>query len=303
MESRMNDTNRFGTCRLGLVALALALSLLASGHAGAQRVFATPEAAADALVDSLARHDNTELQVILGPDYRQLIPLDETSADDRTDFLAAWAKGHRVVRASDATATLQLQDGWTLPVPIVQRGGGWAFDPQAGRDEMRTRRIGRDELAAILSLQAYVDAQEEYAREDRNGDKVLEYAQKFSSSPGRQDGLIWAGAGGGPRSPLGPLFDTWNEKDGYHGYRFKILKAQGPSARGGARGYVSDGRMTNGFAAVAWPARYGETGVISFLVNHDGIVYQKNLGNGTDAIARAMNRFDPDASWMALPAP
>ena len=286
-----------------IAAVALAMALAAPGIAGAQQVFATPEAAADALVDSLARSDYDQLRVVLGSDYQRLMPVDDYSAEDTTDFLAAWAKGHRIVRSGDALARLELQDGWTLPVPIVRSGSGWAFDPRAGGDEMRTRRIGRNELATIQSMQAYVDAQIEYASADRDGNKVLEYAQKFVSTPGKQDGLIWASAPGEPPSPLGPLFDTWTEKDGYHGYQFKILKAQGPAARGGARDYVRAGHMTNGFALVAWPARYGETGVMTFLVNHDGVVYQKNLGPGSAAIARAMTRFDPDSSWKALPAP
>ena len=299
----MQDTTMHTALSKGTAVLMLALMLAVPGMAGAQKTFATPEAAADALVESLTRHDEAQLGVVLGPDSRRLIPLDDVSAEDRTDFLAAWAAGHRIVQSSDTVARLELQDGWTLPVPIVRTGAGWAFDPLAGMDEMRTRRIGRNELATIQSMYAYVDAQREYAEQDRNSHDALEYAQKFLSAPGKRDGLYWPARDGEKPSPLGPLFDTAGIQDGYHGYRFKILKAQGPAANGGARPYVNHGRMTNGFALVAWPARYGETGVMSFLVNHDGVVYQKDLGPRSAALASAMTRFDPDASWQALPAP
>jgi len=299
----MQDTTMHTALSKGTAVLMLALMLAVPGMAGAQKTFDTPEAAADALVESLTRHDEAQLGVVLGPDSHRLIPLDDVSAEDRTDFLAAWAAGHRIVQSSDTVARLELQDGWTLPVPIVRTGAGWAFDPRAGMDEMRTRRIGRNELATIQSIYAYVDAQREYAEQDRNSHDALEYAQKFLSAPGKRDGLYWPARDGEEPSPLGPLFDTAGIQDGYHGYRFKILKAQGPAANGGARPYVNHGRMTNGFALVAWPARYGETGVMSFLVNHDGVVYQKDLGPRSAALASAMTRFDPDASWQALPAP
>jgi len=299
----MQDTTMHTALSKGTAVLMLALMLAVPGMAGAQKTFDTPEEAADALVESLTRHDEAQLGVVLGPDSHRLIPLDDVSAEDRTDFLAAWAAGHRIVQSSDTVARLELQDGWTLPVPIVRTGAGWAFDPRAGMDEMRTRRIGRNELATIQSIYAYVDAQREYAEQDRNGHGVLEYAQKFLSAPGKRDGLYWPDGNGEEPSPLGPLFDTAGIQDGYHGYRFKILKAQGPAANGGARPYVNHGRMTNGFALVAWPARYGETGVMSFLVNHDGVVYQKDLGHRSATLASAMTRFDPDASWQALPAP
>ena len=152
-------------------------------------------------------------------------------------------------------------------------------------------------------MYAYVDAQREYAAQDRNGDGVLEFAQKILSSPGKQDGLSWPTAADEPESPAGPLLETKDLQDGYHGYRFRILKAQGKAAQGGARNYVNAGRMTEGFALVGWPARYGETGLVSFVVNQDGTVYQKDLGPRSAAIAGAMTRFDPDASWTALPAP
>ena len=275
---------------------------MAASPAIAQTVFATPEAAVKRLVDGLASHADGEVRAALGPDYRRLMPFDDVSEDDRLDFLAAWSKGHRIDR-SGADARLVLSDGWTLPIPIVRRGDGWAFDVRAGVEEVRIRRIGRNELAAIKTMVAYYDAQREYAEQDRNGDGVLEYARRFVSRPGHQDGLYWTTPAGEPASPAGPLFDTHDLKNGYYGYRFKILEAQGPAARGGARSYLTRGKLTNGFALVAWPARYGETGVMSFLVNHDGVVYQRDLGPASASVAGAMTRFDPDTAWVALPPP
>ena len=281
---------------------ALAMSV-SCAVAGTQKIFASPEIAAEALVDSLARNDDAEMRAILGSKDERLMSLDDLASEDRLAFLAAWAKGHRILRDSDTLARLEVSSGWILPIPLVRSGSGWIFDSRAGREEMRTRRIGRNELAAIQTMYAYVDAQREYAAQDRNGDGVLEFAQKILSSPGKQDGLSWPTAADEPESPAGPLLETKDLKEGYHGYRFRILKAQGKGAQGGARNYVNGGRMTEGFALVGWPARYGETGLVSFVVNQDGTVYQKDLGPKSAAIAGAMTRFDPDASWTALPAP
>jgi hypothetical protein len=277
-------------------------ALLATAPANAQQVFPAPEAAVDALVDGLSRRDAEKIRVVLGPDYGRLVPLDPVSEEDRAGFLAAWSQGHRV-ESDGAKAQLVLSDGWTLPIPIVRSGEGWAFDTRAGAEELRVRRVGRNELAVIEALHGYGDAQREYAEEDRDGDGVLEYARRFSSSPGQHDGLYWPTPDGTPISPAGPLFDTADLTDGYHGYRFRILEAQGPAASGGARPYLSGGHLANGFAIVAWPARHGETGVMTFVANHDGVVFQKNLGAGSAAVAGAMKRFDPDATWVALPSP
>jgi len=281
---------------------ALAMSV-SCAVAGTQKVFATPEIAAEALVDSLARNDDVEMRAILGVEYERMLSLDDLASEDRLAFFAAWAKGRRILRDSDTLARLELSSGWTLPIPLVRSGGGWIFDTRAGKDEMRIRRIGRNELAAIQTMYAFVDAQREYAAQDRNGDGVLEFAKKIISSPGKQDGLYWPTAGDEPESPAGPLLETKDLKEGYHGYRFRILKAQGKAAPGGTRNYVKGGRMSEGFALVGWPARYGETGLMTFAVNQDGTVYQKHLGPRSADIAGAMTRFDPDASWTALPAP
>ncbi len=300
-QTRQQESGRRWWPRRGAVMLFVA-ALAAAVPAIAQEVFPTPDAAVDALVDGLARNDDARLRAVLGPGYRRLLPLDTLAEEDRIDFLAAWSQGHRVER-SGATAKLVLSDGWALPIPIVSRGQGWAFDTRAGQAEVRIRRMGRNELAAIKSVYAYYDAQREYAEQDRNGDGVLEYARRFLSSPGKRDGLYWPRPDGELPSPAGPLFDTRDIKGGYYGYRFRILEAQGPAANGGARSYLTRGRLADGFALVAWPVRYGETGVMTFLINHDGVAYQKNLGVGTAAIAGAMTRFDPDTTWAALPPP
>jgi hypothetical protein len=283
-------------------ALLLAAALAAASPAAAQQAFATPEAAVDALVRGLNPVDEKALSTVLGPSYRQLMPLDPLSEEDRKGFLTAWEKGHRV-EPHGTGARLVLSDGWTLPIPIVRRGEGWVFDAAAGIEETRLRRIGRNELAAIAALRGVFDAQREYAGEDRNADGVLEYARRFTSRPGQRDGLYWPTADDEPESPAGPLFETEGVADGYHGYRFRILEAQGAAADGGARSYSSGGRLVNGFAAVAWPARYGETGVMTFAINHDGVVYQRDVGPDTAAAASAMTLYDPDARWLALPLP
>ncbi len=288
----------------GAAALLFTLVLSAPcAAAGTQKTFASPEIALEALVDSLARNDDAEMRAILGLKYDYLLPLNNLTAEDRLVFLGAWAKGHRILRDSDTVARLEVSSGWTLPIPLVRTANGWVFDTRAGKEEMRTRRIGRNELAAIETMRAYVEAQREYAAQDRNSDGIREFAQKILSSPGKQDGLSWPTPPGEPESPAGPLLETKDLKDGYHGYRFRILKAQGKAAPGGARSYVKDGRMTEGFALIGWPARYGETGLMTFVVNQDGIVYQKHLWPNSAAIAGAMTRFDPDPSWTALPTP
>lgn len=283
----------------------LAVLVLSGNAAGAdrQRHFPTPEVAVEALVDGVARQDEDGVRATLGIESGKLLPLDNVSAEDRLAFLSAWAQGRRILLDGDRVARLELSNGWTLPIPLVRTADGWVFDTEAGKAELRTRRIGRNELAAIEILRAFVDAQREYAEQDRAGDGVREFAQRLVSSPGRRDGLYWPTAEGEAESPAGSLLDTRDLKDGYHGYRFRILKAQGPAAPGGARPYVRNGRMTEGFAAVGWPARPGESGLMTFIVGQDGVVYQKYLGPNTAAIAKAMTRFDPDSSWAPLPAP
>jgi hypothetical protein len=282
-----------------VLTIAAAASLFVSAPpAFAQKAYPTPEAAADALVDGIGRNDDDAIKAIIGPDYRKYIPASSMDPEDITNFLAAWARAHSIVRIGNDRAFLGVgKNGWTLPIPIKNTAAGWRFDTAAAPEEMRIRRIGRNELAAIQVVLAYTDAQDEYHARDWNGDGVLEYARRILSSPGKRDGLYWASGPGDPESPLGEQFAEARRGQPYHGYRYKILMAQGPAAPGGAKSYVKNDRMTEGYALVAWPAKYGETGVMTFIVNQDGVVYQKNLGPNTDALARALSTYDPDASW------
>jgi hypothetical protein len=223
--------------------------------------------------------------------------------EDVTAFLEAWARAHKIVPAGNDRAYLGAgRKGWTLPIPIVKSAAGWRFDTKAAPEEMRVRRIGRNELAAIQVALAYTDAQKEYQQKDWNGDGVKEYAMRGLSTRGKRDGLYWASLPGEPESPLGAEFADAKVGQPYHGYLYKILSAQGKNATGGARIYVKNGRMTEGYALVAWPAKYDDTGVMTFIVNQDGIVYQQNIGAGTDAAARAIKAYDPDSSWQKVDA-
>jgi hypothetical protein len=286
-----------------LVALAATLALFLGWMpaALAQKAFPTPEAAMDAFGDAVATSDDDAMKALLGADYGELIP--PAGAEVRYRFLAAWAKAHAIKPDGDATAFIAVgNDGWTLPIPIVKTAQGWRFDTRAGAEEMRLRRIGRNELAVMQVMLAIYDAQKDYARVDRNRDGVLQYAAKFASAPGKQDGLYWPAKAGEPESPLGPAFAAaraagGSSEAGYYGYRYKLLTGQGKNAPGGAYDYVARGRMIGGFAAVAWPVKYGDTGVMTFIVSHDGVLYEKDLGPDTAARAAALTRFDPDSSW------
>jgi hypothetical protein len=286
---------------LGAVLFAGTLALAMPVHA--QKAFPTPEAAADALIDGIARHDPDAVNTVLGADYKRFIPMDDTSAEDRTDFLAAWARNHRVVTTGDKAMVEVGTHGWTMPIPLVKTGAGWSFDPRAGAEEMRIRRIGRNELAAMQVMLAYMDAQREYAMRDWDGDGVKSYAAKGLSTPGKRDGLYWASLPGEPESPLGPAFADARPGQPYHGYAFRILTAQGPSAPGGARSFIKNGRMTEGFALIAWPAKYDYTGVMTFIVNQDGVVYEKDLGPNTAAAVAGIKSFNPDSTWQRAVPP
>jgi len=284
-------------------ALCVALFVAAApGLAQAQQTkFPSADAAAAAFVDALARNDGDTVRAMLGADYQKLLPLDEMTPDDKLDFLAAWAQGHRVVAHGDNKAVLEVgKTNWPLPIPMVKGSGGWFFDTRAGADELITRRIGRNELSAMEAVLAYFDAQKEYARKEREPGLGRVYAQKFFSTPGKKDGLYWETAAGEEPSPLGPAYSAATRDDAYHGYHFRILTAQGKNANGGAYDYRIKGRMSGGFALIAWPAQFGKSGIMSFMVNHDGVVFQKNLGPGGEAVARGMQRFDHDTSWQAV---
>jgi hypothetical protein len=283
------------------LAAAIALTLLpATTLCAAPSVYPSADAAATALVEAVQANDKPALAKVLGADWKTFIPTDDIDREDVDAFLAAYKANHKIAE-KDGVSRLEVGNaGWTLPIPIVKSGTGYTFDLKAGHDEIIARQIGRNELDTQQALLAYYDAQREYAETDHDGDKVLEYAQKFLSTPGKQDGLYWDSKEGEPASPLGPLFAAHTQKpgaEGYQGYRYRILTAQGTSAPGGAYDYVVGGRMRNGFAAIAYPVHYGETGVMSFMISHDGIVFEKDLGKNGAAVAQAMKTFDPDDSW------
>ena len=291
--------------RFAFLAATLALLLAWMPAALAQqKTFPSPEAAMNAFGDAIATSDEDALKALLGADFRTFIP--PAGAEIRYRFLAAWAKSHAIKPEGDAKAFVAVgDDGWTLPIPIVKTAQGWRFDTRAGAEEMRLRRIGRNELAVMQVMLAIYDAEKEYARRDRNGDGVLQYASKLVSSPGKQDGLYWPTKAGEELSPLGPAVAAARAAGGgadagYYGYRYKLLTSQGKNAQGGAFDYVARGRMIGGFAAVAWPVKYGDTGVMTFIVSHDGVLYEKDLGPDTAARAAAMTRFDPDSSWTKV---
>ncbi|HEY4354064.1 MAG TPA: DUF2950 domain-containing protein [Paraburkholderia sp.] len=282
--------------------IAAAALLCLSPGARAQAVYPTAEAAADAFANALAINDHTAMKHVLGSNYPRFIPTTDIGEDDIYAFLGQWAKGHKIVdepasRNGRPRAHVEVGDGgWTLPIPLEKVAGGWRFNTPAATDEMLTRRIGRNERSAILTSQAYVDAQNDY----RN--LTQHYAQKFISSPHQHDGLYWDTTPGETESPLGPLAATMQRHiapgEAYHGYHFRILTAQGADAKGGAQSYLQDGVLKKGFALVAWPAEYGKTGVMSFIVNQDGQVYQRDLGPRTASAVDAIRSYDPDSSWQ-----
>jgi len=286
-------------------ALLLSLALLLPTHGlAADQSFPSPEAAAEALVAALGstHADEARLAALFGKDWKVYVPKD-VDREDVDTFLAQYQKAHHIENQPDGSAVLGVGDGgWTFPVPLRRSAAGWHFDQQAGIVEMRKRQIGRNELATIESVRAYHDAQMDYASQDRDGDGVLAYARRIVSTDGRHDGLYWSEDDSGQISPLGPLFADSTPGSDWHGYHYRILEAQGPSAPGGAYSYVLGNHMTRGFALVAWPAKYGETGVMTFMISHDGELFQKDLGPGTEKIATAMKAFDPDDSWSQVDA-
>ena len=290
--------------RLASLGGGLLLGIAAAPAALAQQTFPTPEAAMNAFGDAVALSDSEAMKTVLGADYRYYIP--PAGDRERLLFLSAWAKARAIQpQGADRALVAVGTDGWTLPIPIVRQATGWKFDLKAGSEEMRIRRIGRNELAAMQALLAVVDAQLEYASVDRNGDGLRDYAGRFMSTAGRRDGLYWPTKAGEPESPLGPLYARAQAAGGsagagYFGYSFRLLDAQGPNAPGGAFDYKVRGRKIGGFAVIATPVRYGDTGVMTFMVNHDGIVFQKDLGPDSAARAAAIRRFDPDPGWTRV---
>lgn len=276
----------------------------------AQRTFATPEEAASALVQAVKAHDRKAVLAVLG-NAGGAISSGDAVADRALGerFAAAYDAKHSLAAHGDAMQLIVGNDEFPFAFPLVKAGDRWRFDTAAGTDEMLARRIGENELYAINVLRAIVDAQRDYATADRNGDGVFDYARKFLSSPGKHDGLYWTTKAGEPASPLGELVadasgEGYRAKQGqpapFHGYYYRMLKGQGKNAAGGALDYVVHGRAIGGFAVVAYPAKYGNSGVMTFIVNQDGKVFQADLGPGTQAKAAAMQLFDPGPAWSPV---
>jgi len=264
-----------------------------------QAVFAMPEDAANAFNLALVNADMETFGKLLGADYREVLPLDAVDSEDVDNFISAWEKHNTLLPQGEQKMLIAVGEGeWTLPIPIVAGTSGWYFDVEEGLDRMRIRQIGRNELDTMQAVLAYYDAQMEYAQQDRNDNGLLEYAQKFISTPGSQDGLFWEVEPGETPSPLGPLMADRSSGGGYHGYFYRILKAQGEHARGGAYNYMLGNSLRVGFALIAWPEDFGESGVMSFILSHAGIVYEQNLGPVGGEIAEAMSAYDPDEGWI-----
>jgi DUF2950 family protein len=294
----------------GAAVVAACLLATTVSHAAEAKRFNSPEQAVQELIDAARAGDSGAILAVLGPDAQELVRSGDAEADreGRARFVRAYGEANKLVKAEGELTLLVIgKDEWIFPIPIVKDAAGWYFDSKEGKEEILNRRIGRNELSAIQAVRAYVDAQREYYQRNPPNDKLLHYAQKFASSKGRRDGLYFPVQSGEQASPLGPLFDRMEagksaagKRLPYYGYYYRILKAQGPDAPGGAYSYLAQGRMIGGFALVAWPASYGNTGVVTFLVNHDGVIYQKDLGPGTAAAVEKMTRFNPDKSWKPL---
>jgi len=303
------------TLRMSLGILTLAVTLVAfslpvwAAEGADQRSFSSPQQAVASLLEALKAENDSELLAILGSNADDLVYSGDDVADrnGRERFVRAYAEKNRIEQKSPDRAILIVGGkDYPFPIPIVREGNVWLFDTSAGREEILTRRIGRNELHTIEVMHEYVDAQREYAC--RKSNREGEFAQRFASTPGKKDGLYWPADEGAEESPFGPLIAQATDEgytggldeeppEPFHGYLFKILKAQGPHADGGAFDYVVDGKMALGFAAVAYPARYGASGIMTFLVNQAGVIYEKDLGPDTDDIAARMTSFDPDDTW------
>jgi hypothetical protein len=280
----------------------------------AARAFPSPEAGFTALVAALRANDERALLGILGTAGQRLVRSGDSVADRavRGQVVSAYDATNEILRPSPGRAILQVgPEGWPLPIPMVERGGAWRFDAAAATQEIVDRRIGRNEIDAIETLRAIADAQDEFARTAGRQGAFSAYARRFFSTPGRRDGLYWPSAAGEPESPLGPLMaaasaGSYGRRQGgdrpqpYHGYVYRILEGQGPAARGGTMDYVVNGRMIGGFAVIAYPAQYGSTGIKSFMISHDGVVWEQDLGPNTVREAAAINRFDPGEGWERL---
>jgi hypothetical protein len=279
-----------------------------------QRSFSSSEEAVNAFIAALRDHREADLGAILGPEADRVIDSGDKYADRELHarFLALYDQKHTIKQTGQGQAELDVgPDDWPLPIPLVQTGGRWTFDTAAGAQTIVDRRIGRNELSAVRTLLACGDAQSDYFDRMKQATGTGVYATRFISTPGHNDGLYWQEAQGEPKSPLGPLVDTAQDAGypgeliggkpiPYEGYYFRVLTSQGPNGDGGRKSYIRSGRMTGGFAFVAWPAVYESSGIMTFIAGPDGDVYQKDLGPETTSAATKMSSFDPDLTWSRL---
>jgi hypothetical protein len=307
----MKTNHRFrsrGCLALAVITFFLAPALLS---VAAGKKFASPEEAVSALATALNNRDTNALIAIFGSAISDLKSPDPVQAkNELSDFDQSFNESNHIARVADDRCILEIgNDRWPFAIPIVRTNGSWFFDTEAGDDELLSRRIGFNELDAMDSLRAGAQAQREYAARDRDGDEVLEFAQRIVSTPGKKDGLYWSPDIDGEISPLGPAFAD-AQSEGYfknmpsasapqpfHGYFFRILTRQGKHAPGGAYDYIINGNMIGGFAFVAWPAKYGDSGIMTFIINQQGKIYEKDLGPDTDSAVSKMKAYDPDPSW------
>ncbi len=299
---------------MAILATVIAFSLAVSAQDLKQEKFKSPEEAFSALLEAAKGNDTTKLLAIFGPRGKDLISSGDAVADinARKRFVESAEEAVKFSKLDDNTMLASIgKDACSFPIPIVKSGQEWMFSTDDGRQEIINRRVGRNELSTIQVSLAYVDAQREYASKDRDGGGVLQYAQRFVSHPGKRDGLYWEAAPGEESSPMGPLFVQATDegytirKPGekhrpYHGYYFKILKGQGSKAPGGELEYIIKGKMTAGFGLFAYPAQYGVSGIMSFMVNQQGTVYEKDLGTKTGEIAETVTKYDPDSTWNQI---
>ncbi len=278
-----------------------------------QKGFSTGEEALNAFIKALKEDNKEELLSIFGSDANDLVSSGDEVIDKlrRQKFLDAYDEQHKLDADGNNLIIVVGKNDWPFPIPIIKDGERWFFDTAAGKEEIINRRVGQNELDTIQVMLAIVDAQREYAEKDHDGDGVREYAQKFASDPGKKNGLYWDTNEAEEPSPLGPLVagakqegyfgkESSEGPSPYHGYFYRILTSQGEHAAGGAYDYIVDGNMIGGFAVVAYPADYGSSGVMTFVANQDGVVYQKNLGDDTEQKAKVMERFDPDETWVKV---
>jgi Protein of unknown function (DUF2950) len=296
------------------ILFAALLGVAMNGHAAAaQKSFASADEAVKAAIAAARKNDEKDLLAIFGTQAKDLLASGDPVADKvrRADFLAAYDEKNQLVARGEITILVIGNKDWPFPIPLAKMGEGWVFDTAKGKEEILNRRIGQNELDAIQVSLAYVDAQREYAQKDRDGDGLLEYAQKFRSDSGKKNGLYWEAKAGEEVSPLGPLAaravkegygqsKPTDKPSPYRGYYYRILSVQGKDAPGGAYSYLVKGNMIGGFALVAYPAEYGNSGVMTLIVNHQGKVFQKDLGKNTAALAAAMKEYNPDKTWKEV---